>query len=142
MPDRKETMEALIYSLQAMRHKFLLGYAGSKEISITPSQGFVLQVVAHGPCSVKDVAKALHITSSAVTQLIDGLVEKGYLLRQEHQADRRVSSLSLSPKAKKLFAQFKSQSHHRIMQLFNVLTDTELKQYAALNKKIVDSLKT
>ena len=142
MTQRKKIIEELLHSLHAMRRKLMVGYIEKKELTITHSQGFVLRFVAeHSLTNVKTIAEALHITSSAATQLIDGLVDKGYLLRTDSARDRRVISLSLSPKAKKMFKGFKEQGLQKMTELFNVLTDEELKAYAALNKKISDSIK-
>jgi DNA-binding MarR family transcriptional regulator len=125
--------------MHAMRHKLMVGYTAKKEMVITPSQGFVLRFVAkNSPVSVKAIAGSLHVTSSAATQLIDGLVDKGYLVRNENPDDRRIIALSLSEKAKKLFNEFREQGLQKMTELFDALTDEELVQYAALNKKIID----
>lgn len=124
-----------------MRHKLMVGYTAKRKTAITPSQGFVLRFVAdNNAVNVKSVAQALHITSSAATQLVDGLVDKGYLFRKNNSDDRRVITLSLSEKAKRLFKEFKEQGMEKMTELFDVLTDEELAQYAALNKKIADAI--
>lgn len=142
MINRKETIESLIQNMHAMRHKLMVGYTSSKKtVVITPSQGFVLRFVAEcKSANVKAISQALHTSSSAATQLIDGLVDKGYLIRNTKSDDRRVVSLSLSEKAKKLFKEFKEQGLQRMTELFNSLTDKELDQYAKLNKKIVEGM--
>ncbi len=141
MVNRKKVIEGLLQSMHAMRHKLMVGYAAKKETAITPSQGFVLRFVAeHRSSNVKAIAQTLHITSSAATQLVDGLVEKGYLVRKGDPDDRRVVSLLLSDKAKKLFKEFREHGLKKMTLLFNALSDEELAQYAALNKKIVDSI--
>jgi DNA-binding MarR family transcriptional regulator len=141
MLKRQEIIEDLLQSMHAMRLKLMVGYSAKKEMLITPSQGFVLRFVAENKdVNVKAIARALHISSSAATQLIDGLVDKGYLVRTDNPADRRAITLSLSTKAKKLFKEFKKQGLQKMMQLFSILTDAELAQYASLNKKITSNL--
>lgn len=141
MVNRKKVMEELLCNLHAMRHKLMVGYTGKKDISITPSQGFVLRFIAeHGNTNVKAIAQSLHITSSAATQLVDGLADNGYLVRADNPSDRRVIALSLSVKAKKLFKEFEEQSQEKMKRLFSVLTDEELVQYAAINKKIASNI--
>jgi DNA-binding MarR family transcriptional regulator len=108
---------------------------------VTPSQGFVLHFVAeHEAANVKAIARALNISSSAATQLIAGLEEKGYVVRQTSPNDRRAISLSLSDKAKKLFKEFKEQRLKKMIEVFEALSDEELAQYSALNKKIAESI--
>lgn len=141
MVNRKKVMEELLHNMHAMRHKLVVGYTGKKDIVITPSQGFVLRFIAeHNNTNVKAIAQSLHITSSAATQLVDGLADNGYLVRTDNPQDRRVITLSLSTKAKKLFKEFEEQSMEKMKKLFSILTDTELVQYAAINKKITDNI--
>ena len=141
MAHRKQIIENVLKDMHVMRHKLMTGYHHKKTAVITPSQGFVLRFVAehHSP-NVKEIAHALHVTSSAATQLIECLVGKGYLVRKINPQDRRGVYLSLSPKAEKLFKSFKDESIKRMTELFTILTDEELAQYAELNKKIVTNI--
>lgn len=139
MLNRSKVIEGLIQDMHAMRHKLMVGYTAKKHMVITPSQGFVLRFVAkNDSANVKAVTQALNISSSAATQLVEGLVEKGYLVRHDNPNDRRISNLSLSEKAKKLFKEFKEQGLQKMTEVFDALTDEELSQYAALNRKIAD----
>ena len=139
--NRKTIIEGLLQNMHSMRHKLMVGYVTKKEMVVTPSQGFVLRFVAeNNSANVKAIAHALNITSSAATQLIDGLVENGYLVRKGNPDDRRIIALSLSEKAKKLFKNFKEQSLQKMVCLFEALSDEELAQYAELNKKIVEHI--
>jgi DNA-binding MarR family transcriptional regulator len=141
MVNRKNIIEDLLQNLHAMKHKLMVGYTAKNELGITPSQGFVLLFVAkNNSTNVKAIAETLRITSSAATQLIDGLVDNGYLIRKGAPDDRRVIALSLSEKAKKMFNEFKEQGLRKMMKLFDVLTDDELTQFAALNKKITENI--
>ena len=71
--NRKKIIEDLLSNLHAMRHKLMVGYSDKKEMVITPSQGFVLHFIAkNNSANVKAISEALHVTSSAATQLIDG----------------------------------------------------------------------
>lgn len=139
MINRKKIIEELWQNMHAMRHKLMVGYTAQKEISITPSQGFVLRFVAeNNSANVKAITQVLHITSSAATQLVDGLVDNGYLVRRGNPDDRRVIALLLTEKAKKLFKEFQKQGFQKMTKLFNALTDEELSQYAFLNKKLIE----
>ena len=139
MINRKKIIEDLLQNIHAMRHELMVGYTAKKGMVITPSQGFVLRFVAkNSSANVKAITQALNITSSATTQLVDGLVVKGYLVRKNSPDDRRIITISLSEKAKKLFKEWKEQGLKKMMGIFDVLTDEELTQYAVLNKKLVD----
>ncbi len=141
MLSRKRIIENLFQNMYALRHKLLVGYHGKKQIAITPSQACVLRFVAeNASVNVKTIAQALHISSSATTQLIDGLVDKGYLVRKNNAEDRRAIAVSLSQKAQKLLHEFKEQGLEKMTQIFRALNDEELSQYYVLNKKIMQSI--
>ncbi len=138
MINRKKIIEDLMQHMYAMRHKLMIGYTENKELVVTPSQGCVLRYVAENKLvNVKSIASTLHITSSAATQLVDGLVDNGYLARSDNPDDRREISLSITIKAKKLLKESKEKGMQKMTELFETLSDTELEQYAALNKKII-----
>ncbi|HEY5588825.1 MAG TPA: MarR family transcriptional regulator [Candidatus Paceibacterota bacterium] len=141
MINRKKIIEDLLQNMHAMRHKLMVGYTAKREVVITPSQGFVLRFVAkNSSVNVKAITQALNITSSATTQLVDGLVEKGYLIRRVDSKDKRITTLLLSLKAKKLFKKFEEKRLQKMTTFFNVFTDEELTQYVTLNKKITDNI--
>lgn len=141
MIDRKTTIEELMQYMYAMRKKLMAKHDASSPSEITPAQGFVLRFVAHHEVvNIKTIARALHISSSATTQLVDGLVEKDYLLREHDTHDKRVIILSLSAKAKKQFKAFKKKHVKQLVEAFSALNDKELAQFTALNKKLMDSI--
>ncbi len=109
--------------------------------AITPSQwGALMTIERRGESTVKDVARALGITSSAATQLVDGLVESGYVVKKVNAEDRRVISLTLSSKTKVQVEAMKKQALQKFLKFFEVLNHTEFNQYIMLNKKIVERL--
>lgn len=89
-----------------------------------------------GESSVKDIAKFLHVTSGAVTQFIDGLVEQGIVKRQENLSDRRSINIKLTAGTKKKFNDFRRKYLASASGSFNSLSDKELAQFIALAGKI------
>lgn len=106
---------------------------------ITPSQWGVLMVIeARGDCTVKDVAETLSITSSAATQLVDGLVTSGYVMRDEYAEDRRRVTLALSPKTRTQVEKMKKQFSTQCLVMFEALDDEEFDQFMLLYNKIIE----
>lgn len=140
MENRKNKIKELLENLGSLRrHMTFCSTDSGKMPRITPSQLEVLMFVEqYGESTVKDVAKALGITSSAATQLIDGLVTSGYVIRGEHTEDRRKVILMLSNKTKKQVEKMKNQGIQQFLKFFKVLNDKEFDQYILLNKKIVE----
>jgi len=113
-------------------------HLSGKAPHITPSQWGVVVMISRKAASVKDVALSLGITSSAATQLVDGLVKSGYVVRKTHQEDRRRVTLALSPKTKKKVEQMREKGVEHFLQFFKALNDSEFETYMRLNKKIIE----
>jgi DNA-binding MarR family transcriptional regulator len=136
---RKLHIESIIGNIYAIRRKFSdSGAAKNGQHDITSSQWAVLaRVLKKENIGVKELGRELGITSSAITQLVDELVLKGYLVRQSSRSDRRALSLKLSDLRKKQIFAIKARTIRRLTSMFNALNDEELARYDILNKKIV-----
>jgi DNA-binding MarR family transcriptional regulator len=140
MTNRKQKVKELLENFQSLRRTMVFHTAPNIKIPrITPSQwGVLMFVEQRGESTVKDVAKTLGITSSAGTQLIDGLVRSGYVLRKTSAHDRRTVILTLSNKTKTQVDKMKKEGLQKFLKFFEVLNDQEFNQYILLNKKIVE----
>lgn len=144
MTDQKKQIEEIIKCMHAIRRKLASegGYfkgAGAKRI--TPSQWYVLLMAERNKnIGVKEIAGLIGITSSAATQLINELVKKGYLIRKGKLEDRRALNIILSDKSKKQIRFMKKEGLKKLIMIFGVLSDNELKAYCQLNKKIADRI--
>lgn len=113
----------------------------SAPFTIPPGQmGVVFALEQFQPLTVKEVAQKLAISSSAATQLVDILVEKGVILRSPHPSDRRKVCLTLSPKITKEMRQVKGRATEHMRNVFGVLSDAEFAQYLRLTRKVVEAL--
>jgi len=139
MLDRKRKIEELLTDFQALRRAMALKSTKSASLPrVTPSQWGVLTLIEQREKStVKEISQALGVTSSAATQLVEGLVTSGYLVRKTSAEDRRNVILTLSKKSKKHIDGMKKHALQRFLKIFEALTDKEFEQYFALNKKIV-----
>lgn len=140
MEDREKKIEALMESLGALRRHMAFHSASPTQAPrITPAQwGALMMIEQCGQSTVKAVAKVLCITSSAATQLVDGLVASGYVAREMHPEDRRVVRLTLSVKTKTQVNKMKQQGLQKFLKFFEVLSDQEFDQYLLLNHKIAE----
>jgi len=139
MISRKQKVEALMESIHSLKRRMIFQSAGShKAPRITPSQwGALLVIEQHGGSTLKGMAESLGITSSAATQLVDGLVASGYVTRGTNTEDRRAITLTLSKKTKVHITKMKKQVLQKFLTFFDVLSDTELDTFLSLNEKIV-----
>ena len=94
-----------------------------------------------GLVSQKEISEKLRITSGAVTQLVDGLVELDFLERISDEKDRRVISLKFTKNGLKKYLDFKKEHLEKISFLLSDLTDEELETLIQIQKKIVNKHK-
>ena len=59
-------------------------------VGLTEARAHLLwELQARGPCTQRALASALHVTPRAITALVDGLAETGFVTREPCAADRR-----------------------------------------------------
>ena len=138
MSTRSQLIEELLHSFHAIRN---ITKAKSLHLDhqnhITHSQWFVLTLIEHSKkTNIKEIAETLEMSSSAATQLVDVLVQAQLVLRQEDPEDRRSVQLELSPKGKTHIAATKEKRISEMAEVFDTLTDSELKEFVRLHKKI------
>jgi DNA-binding MarR family transcriptional regulator len=85
---------------------------------------------------VTELADLSHITPGAVTQFVDGLVERGLVMREGDPSDRRIVRLKLTELAKKQFEKVRKEHLASMAKIFEALNDDEIKQLIALFNKI------
>lgn len=136
---RKQLIEEIMASINVMKNKMHAKILqNSFKHNITHSQWFVLSIIQeHRKISVKEISKILGISSSATTQLIDGLAENHYVERKTDARDRRFLQLCLSKKGQKSIFIMKARYVKTMENLFHGLTDEELTMYLVLHKKIL-----
>jgi DNA-binding MarR family transcriptional regulator len=67
------------------------------ESGLSPSQiNTLMRLKFNGACGVSDIGEHIGITSAAASQMIDRLVNLGYIQRIEDPQDRRAKHISLS----------------------------------------------
>jgi DNA-binding MarR family transcriptional regulator len=89
-----------------------------------------------GQASVKEIAKFLNVTSGAVTQFTDGLVDKKLVERRADLIDRRQVNIKLMPNVQNDFGSFKNKYLESISNSFSILSDNELQQLITLLEKV------
>jgi len=75
----------------------------SKEFGITGPQLWALKIIStDGRLSLGELTKKMYLHPSTVSGVMDRLEKKGYVARDRGQKDRRVVTVHLTPKGKKL----------------------------------------
>lgn len=142
MINREEKIKDFIENLELLKRTMVFHACENKNMpKITPAQWGVLMFVEQNENStIKEVAGALHVTSSAITQFIDDLVASGYIIKKLSKEDKRIVFLNLSQKIKMHVNRMKKKSFDKFLKIFEALDDNEFDKYILLNKKIIEKL--
>ena len=143
MFDRKKIIDDIIEDINSIKRK--MGHEARSffvNSEITNAQWIVVKAIRHlEGANIKEIADNLGVTSSAVTQLVDGLVKKGYLERGGETNDRRVMKLVLTDKTKEQAAEINNRFRRIFPEMFDSLNDEEVEEYLKLSRKIINNLK-
>lgn len=99
-----------------------------------PQFSILMQLHHKGVCGVSDISERFDITNAAASQLVDKLVQSGFIKREEDPHDRRAKLLNLTDKGKELIQQGIEERYRWVDQLAERLTIEERLQVSeALN---------
>lgn len=135
--NRDELIGTAIHSMMSvMRH--VRHHGPPPEPILSPPHIHLLFTIAASPdgLSVKELADRSSITPGAVTQFVDGLVEKGLVVREGDPDDRRIVRLKATELAKKKTNQFRKEHLASMSKIFEGLSDEEIEQLIALFTKM------
>ena len=138
-PSREELLQSLIEKMvNVMKgmhatHGFSFG-----NFKLSRPQVMILFFIARKKegVSAKDLAAFLNVTSGAITQFIDTLVEKQLVTREEDPDDRRILRISLTKAAKNEFVSFRKNYYKSVCPAFAALSQAEIEQFILLFNKI------
>lgn len=116
-------------------------------IAVTQQHGLsgleanVLSVLyaATEPLPPHAISERLLVTRGAITKVLDGLVERGYVRRFAHQYDRRMLLIALTNDGLSVMKQYKPDMYHQSAQWVQPLSDEEQETLIILLKKLQPS---
>ena len=138
--NRTELMTEVAEGFSSFKRLMVTSQAhGHAKRMTTHAQIGILFILSHGgPMSLKAIAERLCMTSSAATQLVNGLVEDKMITRREDETDRRKIVLTLTATGKNALAAAKKARLSALTALLEPLSDAELLQWKTLQDKILE----
>lgn len=104
---------------------------------LTPTEFAILEVLHHkGPLLLGEVQKKILVTSGGITYLVDRLVEKGLVKREECPEDRRARYAVLTPAGTALIRKIFPHHAVAIERAVSGLTTAEQREAAQLLRKL------
>ena len=113
--------------MDVFMHRSMRGWGHfAKGTGLSWSQFSILMQLHHkGPCGLSEISERFDVTAAAASQLVDKLVNAGYLERAEDPTDRRAKLLSLSTQGEKLINQGTEERYRWMDDLAAVLSTEE-----------------
>ena len=104
---------------------------------LTPTEFAILEVLYHkGPLLLGEVQRKILVTSGGITYLVDRLVEKGFVKREECPEDRRARYAVLTPAGTALIRRIFPQHSVAIEQAMSGLSSAEQREVVSLLRKL------
>ena len=104
---------------------------------LTPTEFAILEVLYHkGPLLLGEVQRKILVTSGGITYLVDRLVEKGLVNREECAEDRRARYAVLTPAGSALIRKIFPQHAMAIERAVSGLSTTEQREAVLLLKRL------
>jgi len=108
-------------------------FAKSTGLSM-PQFSLLMQMHHKGACGMSEVSERFEITPAAASQLVDKLVQHGFIQREEDPNDRRAKLLNLTDKGRDLIQRGLQERYRWVDQLAEKLSPEERVQVSeALN---------
>lgn len=86
--------------------------------------------------TIKEIAGDLGVAVSTPTKTMDRLVQKGYILRQPSEDDRRMVVSSLTEKGEEAYTAIMKIRRTNIEKFMHLLSEEELNSFAGITQKI------
>lgn len=112
-----------------------------KEIPLTPEQFLLIDLLwNHGSMSQQQIADMMHKDKNSVTQLVDAIERKGFVVRQQNAKDRRSNTLVLTKKAIELRDEAKKKGISILDEMLEGISEEELRAFLTTLDKLNDNM--
>lgn len=113
--------------MDVFMHRSMRGwgrFAKSTGLSM-PQFSLLMQMHYKGACGMSEVSERFEITPAAASQLVDKLVQNGFIQREEDPQDRRAKLLNLTDKGRELIQQGMEERYRWVNDLAGRLSPEE-----------------
>ena len=133
-PEATHTWLVMLRALQAVHH---LALPPILKAGLGDSDFRVLEVLLHkGPMPVNAIGPKVDLNPGSVSVAVDRLYKKGLVSREESDSDRRVRTVSLTAKGRRVFVPIFRQHAALIKRAFQDVSPEEQRQMEEVLKRI------
>jgi DNA-binding MarR family transcriptional regulator len=107
------------------------------KLGVTPPQLYMMFVLREkGQCKVTTLAEHMGVRPSAITVMIDRLVQQGLARRNHDEQDRRVVMLAISEQGERVLSEFEEGRNEIMRNYFAKLEPGEVEQMVRILEKL------
>ena len=133
----QRTDHVWLVMMKALRALTRYAAAGIEETGLGLSDFGVLEALLHkGPLPVNTIGPIVNLTAGSISIAVDRLVAKGLVSRVESAEDRRVRTVSLTPRGKGLIVSALRKHSGQMKRVFSELSPEELRGFEVKLKKV------
>ncbi|MGI9050606.1 MAG: MarR family winged helix-turn-helix transcriptional regulator [Rubrobacteraceae bacterium] len=110
------------------------------DVHVSPGHIQIMISLARGPHSIRQLAGALGVSSPAVTQLVDRLVEIGMVERRHDTKDRRVVLVDYVPGMQEIARRILGRHQEQLTWVVERMTEEEAQAFLKGLKLLVQGL--
>ena len=88
-----------------------------------------------------ELADEVHLTRSTMTGNLDALQRRGFIIRESHPSDRRMTLIKITDKGIEFFKTVLPKRYSDVFKVSNALTPDERNQMKKIYKKLLNLLK-
>ncbi|PGZ18428.1 MarR family winged helix-turn-helix transcriptional regulator [Bacillus cereus] len=130
-----DKIQALTFSIGKKMQTELLEQM--QKSGLTPPQFYILKILDHyGAARATELAKKMYVKPSAITVMIDRLIDQELVLRYHDKNDRRVVIIELTNKGKDVLEKAMTARNEHIAKYFSQLELQEREDLLRLFEKL------
>lgn len=132
---------SLIALRKVLRATELFNRNLAQSVGLTAAQFRVLQIIAEKDhCTATEISTRMHISQATVTSLVDKLVDKGMVVRERSQVDRRQTKIIATDSGRAAIATAPDPLQQKFVRKFAALQDWEQAMLIAALERVAAML--
>ena len=122
--------------------QFIAAKLRQAQVPLTPEQFMLIDLLwNHGSMSQQQLADLMKKDKNSVTQLIDAIERKGFVVRQQNAQDRRSNTIVLTEKAMELRDEAKKKGISILDEMLVGISEEELHSFLSTLLKLNENMK-
>ena len=121
--------------------QFIAAKLRKAQVPLTPEQFMLIDLLwNHGQMSQQELADRMQKDKNSVTQLVDAIERKGFVVRQQNAKDRRSNIIILTDKAIELRDEAKQKGISILDEMLEGISEEELRSFLSTLHKLNENM--